>query len=224
MCFSAPASFAAATVLGTTGIFTLTRIKGTRQLPFAAIPLMFTVQQVAEGFLWLETSDLGFAAWKHPSVYTFLFFAQVIWPLWVPFAVWMMEKDPVRKKILSVLVGAGLLISSYLLYSMLAYEPSAHLSSGHIHYSLQFPFGHAWIRHVLYTMATVLPLFVSSVKKMSVLGIAVSVSYIFAKGFFENYVISVWCFFAAIMSFIVLGIIYVKNRERGNGNAVGNIR
>ena len=214
MCFSASASFAAATVLGTTGVFTLSRIKGTRQLPFAAIPLMFTVQQVAEGFLWLGTSDSGFAAWKNPSVYTFLLFAQVIWPLWVPFAVWMMEKDPVRKKMLSLLMGAGLLISSYLLYSMLAYEPSTHVGSGHIHYSLQFPFGHAWIRNVLYAMATVLPLFVSSVKKMPVLGISVSVSYIVTKVFFEDYVISVWCFFAAIMSFIVLGIIYVKNRDR----------
>jgi hypothetical protein len=47
---------------------------------------------------------------------------------------------------------------------------------------------------------------------MPALGTAVLVSFIVAQLFLEDYVISVWCFFAAVLSLLIPGMIL-----KGNG-------
>jgi hypothetical protein len=57
MCFSATASFSAAVVIGSVGIVTLraAAVKHDyRILALAALPLLFALQQVVEGLLWLD--------------------------------------------------------------------------------------------------------------------------------------------------------------------------
>lgn len=51
MCFSAPVSFSAGAVL-----LGLGSAKRPRELPFAAIPLLFAIQQLSEGVIWLTFS------------------------------------------------------------------------------------------------------------------------------------------------------------------------
>jgi hypothetical protein len=56
MCFSATASFTAGAVLLGVGALTLRSALTSRQrhvLPFAAIPLLFAIQQLIEGVIWL---------------------------------------------------------------------------------------------------------------------------------------------------------------------------
>ena len=91
MCFSAGASFGASAVLGTLGVVTLKKAKTTNQVPFAAIPLLFGAQQVAEGALWVGFSGNVNESWKHFPVYIFLVFAQLVWPVWVPFSILQLE-------------------------------------------------------------------------------------------------------------------------------------
>lgn len=57
MCFSASASFTAAAVLLGLGTVTMRRARSRRELPYAAIPLLFGVQQLLEGMLWLTFPD-----------------------------------------------------------------------------------------------------------------------------------------------------------------------
>ena len=45
MCFSASASFVTAGITGAIGIVALTRVKGPREVPLAATPLLFAFQQ-----------------------------------------------------------------------------------------------------------------------------------------------------------------------------------
>ena len=60
---------------------------------------------------------------------------------------------------------------------------------------------------VLYIAATIVTPFISTIKKMKWLGLVFLASYLFAVIFYKGFVISVWCFFAAILSFVVLWII-----------------
>jgi hypothetical protein len=48
---------------------------------------------------------------------------------------------------------------------------------------------------------------------MPALGTAVLVSFIPAQLFFEDYVNTVWCFFAAVLSLLILGMILKGNRQ-----------
>lgn len=215
MCFSANASFGASIVLGTMGVVNIKKVKEPNLIPFAIIPLMFAVQQVSEGVLWIGLSDPSHASWRHFPVYTFLTFAQLLWPSWIPFSILLLEKNKDRKQLLSILLAMGLGISGYLLYCLFNYPVSAEIQSGHIHYKLNFPLAFTPISGVLYFIPTVISLFISSVKRMTYLGLAILVSFIATKILFDDYLISVWCFFAAILSLIVLGITtgYTKHPE-----------
>lgn len=216
MCFSASASFGASIVLGSLGIATLKKARQSLPVPFAAIPLLFAVQQFSEGLLWIGLSDPAHAAWRYFPVYIFLVFAQIIWPSWIPFSVLLIEKNQIRKRILTLLLMLGLAISLYLSYCLFVYDVSAEIRQGHIHYTLHFPLSLTWISGVIYFIPTVISLFASGMKRMWILGLAILTSFVATQLFFEDYVISVWCFFAAVLSVIVLWIISQMNRTIEN--------
>jgi hypothetical protein len=56
VCFSASASFIAGTSLCAVGVATLKRAEAKTELPFAMIPLLFGIQQLTEGVIWLTFS------------------------------------------------------------------------------------------------------------------------------------------------------------------------
>lgn len=218
MCFSAGASFGASALLIGAGIGSMKRSGSTAMLPFATVPILFGIQQFAEGILWLSFLNSELAPWHVPSIYFFLFFAQVIWPLWVPFSIWLMEPDPTRKRILSYFMILGGGFSAYLVYCLFAYEVSAVVDGGHIKYYLYFP--NMELRRSLYFFVTLIPFFISSLRFMKLLGIAFLGSLIISYYFFLGYVISVWCFFAAVLSALVLFVIISNKAELGRTSMV----
>lgn len=207
MCFSAGASFGASAVLGAIAIVTLKKAKTTNQVPFAAIPLLFGVQQAAEGMLWIGLSG-GNESWQHFPLYIFLIFAQLVWPVWIPFSVLQLENDRTQRTIFKVILGMGGCVSLYLMYCMLVYDVSAEIRTKHILYTLNFPTAFAWVISVFYFIPTVVPLFFSSIKKIQLLGLSVLASFVFSKLYFTEHLISVWCFFAGILSIIIFWIIF----------------
>ncbi len=56
MCFSAPASFISGTALSVIGVAALKRTESKSEIPFALIPLLFGIQQLTEGVIWLTFS------------------------------------------------------------------------------------------------------------------------------------------------------------------------
>jgi hypothetical protein len=203
MCFSATASFVASASLIATGYATIKNTSTKEQVPFASIPILFGVQQGIEGFVWLSLQQAEFQAIHTATVYGFLFFAQVFWPFWVPFSIWLIEKNALRKKILSVILFLGTIVAMYLAYCLVVFEPVASIHNHHIMYTLNFPAYFWWFSGLFYFVPTVLPPFFSSIKKMVWLGILVFLSFLVSKLFFFEQLISVWCFFAATMSVVV---------------------
>lgn len=222
MCFSATASFGASAVLGVVGIITVTKAKTKPQKVFATIPLIFAVQQFVEGMLWLSLKDPGLASWHSSFTYIFLVFAMPVWPLWIPLTIRLLEKDPRRKKIINVFVAIGAAVSACVAFVLFRYPvevmtpacltcPVSSTSvTDHLHYEFAFPpVAKSLIGTItiFYIMATIVTPFVSSIKKMKWLGVVFLASYLFAVIFYKGFVLSVWCFFAALLSFVVLWII-----------------
>lgn len=217
MCFSAGASFGASFILGTIGIITITKVKKPTQVPFASIPLIFSVQQSAEGLLWLVLSDSAHDSWRYYPIFIFLFFAQILWPTWIPWSVLLLEKNEVRRKILKVLLVFGIFLSAYLLYCMVAFGIDAELSKGHIRYILDFPEEFVLLSGSIYFVSTVIVHFVSSLRSMKVLGLSILMSLVISYFYFEDHLISIWCFFAAILSVVILWIVQDINRDKSFG-------
>ena len=147
MCFSATASFGASAVLGVVGIISVAKARTNPQRLFATIPLIFAVQQLTEGLLWISLKDPVLGSSQSLLTYIYLVFAMAVWPLWVPLTIRLLERDARSKRIMNVLVGIGAVVSICVvlvlsLYPVQAITPaclSCPLSSTpslnqHIHY------------------------------------------------------------------------------------------
>jgi hypothetical protein len=181
---------------------------------FAGIPLVFGVQQLAEGVLWITLPDPDLLLMQTIATYVFLAFAQIIWPIWVPISIILLEKRDARNRMQKILVGAGILVGLYLAYSLVVFQVEANIMEYHISYFQDYPPSLKKYVVVLYALATIAPPLFSHIKRMWMLGIAILISYILATIFYEHYVLSVWCFFSSIISISVYLIIKKIAAER----------
>lgn len=98
MCFSATASFTASAVLGFVGAATLIKTQNKKAWLLAAVPMLFSLQQFVEGLLWLSLKN--HSEYTLPLTYIFLFFALLLWPIYVPIMALVMEPKKIRRRIL----------------------------------------------------------------------------------------------------------------------------
>jgi len=143
-----------------------------------------------------------------------LFNRSKLWPLWVPLSNLLIEENPMHKKILKLLVVLATLISGFLVYRLFFFSSSASITLYQMHYGLDFPFYKISVFiSIVYFLITIVPPFVSNHKRMTSLGLLNLTSFLVTIVFFEDYVISVWCFFAAIISWEVLMVLKQMNPE-----------
>lgn len=214
MCFSAGASFGTGLVLSAVGAASIKKAQSPSQIAFAGIPLIFAVQQFTEGLVWLSLSNPDYASMQIVATFGFLFFAQVVWPIWVPFSILNLEPKARRRKSGKILLGIGALVSLYLAYCLWTFHVEAKIIGHHIAYQQDYPSAIGIYCGVLYSIATIVPPFLSRIKWMWVLGAMIFISYIITAVFYTDYIVSVWCFFASIISIMVLAILYELNKPR----------
>ena len=118
-----------------------------------------------------------------------------------------------RKKILKVVVAIGGLVSLYLLFCLINFSVDSSIVGYHISYKQDYPRDIKIYQGVLYLIATVFSPFISSVKKMPLLGIGILISYLVTMIFYVGYIISVWCFFASLISITIFGIMWLLKRS-----------
>jgi hypothetical protein len=203
MCFSTSASFIAGGLLTVIGVATITKIKAPSQILFASLPLIFALQQFIEGFVWIGLSNTEYLSLVPVSTYMYVFFAQVLWPFYVPLSFLTIEKNKNRKIALYILLGIGLSISIYHLYCMFNFAVESRISPYHIQYKMDFALNKFLMVSYLYLTTIILPPFISSQKGTSLIGALLLLSFFLSKFYFEDFIISVWCFFAAIISLLV---------------------
>jgi hypothetical protein len=206
MCFSASASFTSSVLLTVIGTETLRKVHKPSQIVFACVPLFFAFQQLMEGILWLAINQAGFAGLQAVATYVFVVMAQVIWPLLIPLSVLLMEQNKTRKRIIFNLLFAGAISALYYIYRLIFFGIHAEISNLHIAYTNPFRDSFGMTAVILYLAATLGPLFVSSIKRTHVLGMTMVLSVLISAVFYRQCLTSVWCFFAAVISF---GIFYI---------------
>ena len=207
MCFSAPASFALSAVLLGVGGASLARRPTRRHAMFAAIPLIFAAQQATEGLVWLTIDDSAYAAMNRLAVAAFLGFALVVWPIWLPFSLQLIERRPARRKALRGLFWVGVAAAVAAVVLLTRSQPVAAIAGHSIRYDRA---GNTtgWLEALVllaYIAPTIVPLFVSTEPLSRVIGMALATSLVLTAVIERTALTSVWCFFAAILS----GLIWV---------------
>jgi hypothetical protein len=203
MCFSASASFIAGGGLIALGGASLVIAKKEDKI-LAAIPLLFGVQQISEGFQWLY---LNKGSSSSIAAYIFLFFAYIVWPIYVPTFVYLL--DAKRRKILKWFMFLGLVVAIYFLGMLLTQHITVSRLDYCINYSYYFPFKNMVL--LVYLSAIFGSLLISSHRAFRWFGVVSFILAVISFLFFYLDFTSVWCFFAAIISSIFF--VYIYNPE-----------
>lgn len=213
MCFSATSSFIIAGCLLFTTALALQKARHKKIIPLSLIPFGFAIQQAAEGVIWLtlakQNSPLHVA-----SLYAYLTFAFVIWPLWMPFAIKVYESNHTKKMLLTLCQLIGLLFAIAALFFLVVSKPIISTDSGNLAYQFHNTFFGATTGLVWYAIPVVIPFLLVTNRFINTffgqLGIVTLVATYF---FAPQGLISVWCYIAATLSIFVLGLVWQESEN-----------
>jgi hypothetical protein len=202
MCFSPEADFTAGAVLVGVGVDTLRRVHARRELIVGALPLLFGIHQLVEGFVWLGlrgqvSSGLGDAAKEAYVVY-----AHAVLPVIVPFGFMLLEPDPRRSRWMWPLVCLGLVLGVYLLWQVTAYPVGAHEQARCIDYTTHTP--NDVLIGLLYVVATCAPALISSRRHLRWFGLVSLIGVLATALVRIDELTSLWCLYVALVSVLIL--------------------
>ena len=215
MCFSATGSFAVSGALAVLGGASIARNQSPSLRMFAATPLVFAAQQATEGAVWLTLGSAPHETLHRVAIYAYLVCAMVIWPTWLPWSLRLAEREPGRRRPLTAIAVWGALFSACALFVLAHGRPTA-LVAGH---SLRYEYGASGafplplLYFLAYALPIVVPLFVSTVHQARTIGTLLIVSLGATVLIQRHALTSVWCFFAAILSGVILLAIEQERRS-----------
>ena len=244
MCFSATVSYSAAAVLVSTGVYAVQQAR--RLHPpywmWALVPVFFGFQQAFEGRVW-QVLDAGnanavlpFTSAAVPFALGFHFFSHFLWLWWLPLCSYLVEpsqsslsnKPGNIAKLRKWVIGGCAIFGAFagtLVYSVMLFHPewmSVAVREHSILYNFSVPDSsaiHIPITPVtLYGLIILVPLFLSSHRLIRIFGVLVVLSMALASVTYNAAFISVWCFFAALLS---LYLVYMIRRLVRSQNHTG---
>ena len=218
MCFSANGSFALAGLLTGVGAVSLAGNSAPARRMFAAVPLLFATQQAAEGVVWRTLDRPGAEGLLAGAIRVFLGVALILWPLWLPLSLQRIERDPSRRRTLLWAAVAGALVAVYATFLLARWEPVARVAGHSIHYDYGTRHGllSSLLYLALYAIPTVGPFFLSTARRARTIGITLVLSLVLAIVVERSALTSVWCFFAAVLS----GLVLLSVRDEGGRTRV----
>lgn len=181
-----------------------------RYTAIAALPLLFGLQQLTEGFVWTtgvnKTSNL-----VEEASLAYMFFSWLAWPVWVPVSTYFLEIGRRR------LIYLGFAIAGAMLGALQYFPYFAHegwLVTRFLPHAISYE-GTALmdllttreVTYAIYVGIVVGPLLLSSDRHMNIFGILVLIVLTVTYLFFKYAYVSVFCFGGALMSVYLVWVI-----------------
>lgn len=219
MCFSATASFITSGALTASGVAIACTPKPRRAIPLSLFPIFFAILQFAEGLLWLNHRGFVGDDYKGPAMYTYLFIAYVLWPVYVPFAAWLLEPGKKRRLVMYACQALGLAVGICNLVALTSGPVDAWVVGHSFAYRIDMP---AW-GAAPYVLAVTVPFLVASSRRLVIFGGALTILYAIAAIVASSATFpSVWCFYAAILSVFLYFMFRFKAEQIWKNNAPGD--
>ena len=218
MCFSATASFAASAVLIPIGIYCLKKASE-QQKPYWLIlllPLAFGVQQFFEGLVWL---DLNQGKDPRYAALAFVFFSHLFWLFWIPLACYKVETQLFKRRLFLIFIVLGGIHGLVMFVPFIIFENWLELKQ--VQHSIEYTttlvydeFLPRIVVRIVYATIVLVPLLFCSDRYIKIFGIFIMISVVVSTIFFGYAFISVWCYFAAILSLYFVVMIFHLNKNK----------
>ena len=191
------------------GILTLRKVSSPNEVVFASLPLLFSLHQFTQGFVWLGLDGLIGNRALHMSETIFVFYAQGLLQFLVPFALWLIEPKSIRKHMIAVLMYLGAFLTAYSLWKLSIVPTSVSIVDGVLSYNNPAT-KHLWLA-VGYVLTTCGALILSSSIAIQLFGwlnlLGLTIVYLFKPYGFT----SLWCLYAAAVS-VLLYFYFLERR------------
>ena len=202
MCFSPEADFAAGVVVAGVGVETLRRVRAPRELIVGALPLLFGIHQLVEGFVWLGLRGQVSTGVGDAAKQVYIVYAHAVLPAIVPFGFMLLEPDRRRSRWMWPLVCLGVLLGVYLLWQVTAYPVGAKEEARCIDYTTHTP--NDVLIGSLYVAATCGPALISSRRHLRWFGLVSIIGVIATALVRVDELTSLWCLYVAMVSVLIL--------------------
>jgi hypothetical protein len=211
MCFSATASFTVGISLMVAGAYSFITAHNhhKKYMLLSLVPLFFGLQQCLEGLVWLSLSADRLALTQFVGQ-LYLFFAFFLWPSYLPLSIYPIETNLGRKKILRYFIIAGGSLGLALYLPILLHMTPLPISS--THHSISYGVYQAspdlrTYATLCYAFISIFPLFLSTQRKIQLLGVLALLSFLAAYWWLIYAFTSVWCFFVAVLSVYIVHVV-----------------
>lgn len=201
MCFSPEADLVAGLVLLPVAALSLREVRRLRELPFAALTLLFAAHQLVEALVWAGVEGDVSRTVQQAAALIYILFAFPVLPTLVPTAVLLLEPRGARLRV-APFVAIGLVVSGYLAYTVLSGPLVVQRRPHALVYDVGLHNGIFWA--VLYILAVVGPSLLSGYRSIVAFGALNLVGLTLVALAYQEAFASIWCVFAAMSSVLVL--------------------
>ncbi len=213
MCLSAEVSLGAAAILIPAGtVAAVWAWRGDhRYLMIAALPLLFGIQQLVEGLIWIE----GHAGNTHRvGQYSllYMFFTWIAWPIWVPVSAYFLERGA-RRNIILLFVIAGAMLGGLQFIPYFVHD--GWLTTTFLRWAVRYQdinlldgLVPRTVTYAIYVTVVIVPFLLVRDRAIKIFGLLVASVLVVTYLFFSYAYISVFCFGGAVISIYLLVLIW----------------
>lgn len=201
MCLSPEVDVIASAAISGLGVATLLQVRDKRDLIIGALPLGFGLHQLTEAFVWWGLRDQVSAGIGDAARDVYVGYAQVVLPIVVPIGFALLERDPKRRRFVWPFAALGLAVGLFLLWHLVGGGIVADERDHCVAYVTTTP--HAIPSAVAYVLAVCAPALLSSRRHLRWFGLVNIVGITIASTMQEEEFTSVWCLYAAVMSWLI---------------------
>ncbi|MET7650250.1 DUF6629 family protein [Streptomyces sp. NPDC005486] len=195
MCWSATADLVVGAGVAAVGVACVTRVRGSRDLPLAALPLLLGAHQIVEAAVWDAGGGDG------PATVLWAVIALPLVAVWVPAGVWCAAPSPARRR-LAFPLALGVATAAALASGIADGPVTAEIRGHTVGYSVDLT--HPTVLVAGYLLATVGSLLLSGDRRLLVLGVVAGVGASACFALWRLEFVSTWCAFAAVCSVMLL--------------------
>ncbi|MEU6066822.1 MULTISPECIES: DUF6629 family protein [Streptomyces] len=195
MCWSATADLVAGTGVAAVGVACVARVRRSRDLPLAALPLLLGAHQIVESMVWEAGGGSG------PATVVWAVIALPLLAVYVPVAVVCAAPRQARPRLILPLT-VGVLTGAVLLYAVATGPVTAEIRGRTVGYAVHL--SHPQLLVAGYLLATVGSLLLAGDRRLVVLGIVVAVGALVCWTLWRLEFVSTWCALAAVCSVVLL--------------------
>jgi Family of unknown function (DUF6629) len=214
MCFSVEADVTVGLVILPVAVAALREVRHVREVPFAALPLLFALHQLVEAVVWAGAEGQVSAQLQHAAATAYLVFALPVLPILVPTAVLLLEPHGARQRVAPFL-ALGAVVSAYFGFVLVSEPFTVTPHPYGLEYDTGLQHGNVWA--LLYITAVIGPSVMSGYRSIIAFGLlnlaGLTVVAILYSETFE----SLWCVYAACASVLVL-VHMVRRRKLPSGH------